>query len=184
MCCLLNGGRFSDRVVEIIADYFGGRAAQMWIPANAVRGMGAQPATAAVNGQGFFVYSFADNQDRDVQFNIQVPPEMDRSLPCRLCIAWSSPAISQTLIADVTYLITAPGDDTEAVPTAQTGNAFTSAAIADGLVLSEFPDIAGGTVNDDDLCFHFSLERDGDNALDTLGDVMELHGVALRYTTL
>ena len=184
MCCFLRGEGFYNRVVEIISGYFGGQAEQVWIPANAVRAAGVRPAVSALNAQGFFVLSFADGQDRNAQFNIQVPPDMDRSLPCQFCMGWSSPATDKTLIADLTYLITAPGEDTEAAPTVQAGNAFTSAAVADGLVISLFPEIPGGTVGDDDVCFHVALERDGNNVLDTLGDVMELHGVALRYTTL
>jgi len=183
LCCLLSGSRFREAVSGIVSDLVGGQPKQMWIPANAVRAAGVQAATAALNGQGFFVYSFADNQDRNVQFNMQIPRDMDRSLPATLCFGWSSPAVTLNLVADVTYLITAAGEDTEAAPTTHTGNIYASAGVADGLVMSGLPVIPAGAIGADDACIHVSLERDGDNVLDTLADIMELHGVALRYTS-
>ena len=182
ICCLLSGSRFRESVSGIVSELVGGEETQLWISANAIRAAGVQAATPALNGQGFIVYSFADGQDRNVQFNMQVPFDMDVSKPCRLCLGWSSPAVLQNLVVDVAYLITAEGEDTEAAPTVQAGNIYASGAIADGMVIGRLPDIPGGAIEDNDVCLHFTLERDGDNVLDTLGDVMELHGVALRYT--
>jgi len=183
MCCLLSGQRFYDRVAEIISDLVGGQVLTEWIPASAIRSSGANAATAGVNGIGMFVYSFADGLDRRVQFNMRVPRDMDLSKPCTFCIGWSSPTVAQNAIMDLAYLISAPGDDTEGLPTTDPGLVFASSAVADGLVISNFTEIPGGTIGPGDVCFHVILERDGNNVNDTLGDVLELHGVSLRYTS-
>jgi len=157
-------------------------ALREWTSANGIRAKGVSPATETLNGAGYSVISFADNKDNWVQYNLQVPPQMDRSADSYLCIGWSSPTISQTAIIDLHYLISAADDDTDQAGVANLGNALTSSATADGLVISLVVTIAGGTITADDVCIHVQMMRDGNNALDTLGDILELHGVALQYT--
>lgn len=152
-----------------------------WIPADAVQAAGAKPATIGLNGGGFIVASFADNQEQQIQFNMIVPADMDRSQPCYLCAGWSSPTVSQDCDWEMTYLITAEDEDTEAAGT-PSQSYQSSSATADGLVVSTLATIAAGTITPDDVCLHCVLERDGNDANDNLGDVAEVHGVSLRYT--
>jgi hypothetical protein len=154
---------------------------RLWIPANAVSAIGAIAATKTLNGNGYIVYSFADNVDRNVQADIILPDDLDRSADCVLCMGWSSPATSKVAVIDMTYLITAPDDLTDQAGTADTGNLLDSSSTADGLVLSEVVTIAGGTIAADEICLHLQIERDGNNGADTLGDILELHGIALKY---
>ena len=79
--------------------------------------------------------------------------------------------------------MTAQNDSTDQAGTSSTGNQFTSSSTADGLIVSEVITLTGGTLSVDDICLHCVLERDGNNANDTLDDVMELHGIALKYTS-
>lgn len=151
-----------------------------WIPANGVQAAGAKPATIGLNGGGWIIWSFADNQEQEIQYNIDIPPDMDLSADSILCVGWSSPTISQDCDWELEYLLSAIGDDTEAAPTASVQSYEESSGTADGLVLSQMATIAGGTITDE-LCIHCVLMRDGNDANDTLGDVAEVHGVALVY---
>ena len=151
-----------------------------WISASGIKSAGLKAASVGVNGNGFIVWSFADGQEQRIQYNLKIPDDMDVSEDCYLCFGWSSPTTSQTLVYDVTYLITAVNDSTEQAGTAVTGNTATSSGTADGLIVSPGVTIAGGTITDE-VCIHVIFERDGNNGSDTLGAVMELHGIALQY---
>lgn len=153
-----------------------------WIPANGIQAAGARPATLALNGGGWIVWQFADNLEREIQYNVDVPPDMDLSQDAQLCVGWSSPTISQDCDWEIEYLITAIDDDTEAAPTATVQSYEESSGTADGLVISPIATIAGGTITDE-ICFHVVLLRDGNDPNDNLGDVAEVHGVALQYVS-
>lgn len=152
-----------------------------WVPATAAKAAGAQPAAEDLNAGGWFVYSFPNNLRRQVQASIMIPAEMDRNEESVICFGWSTPANGQDLVVDFHYLITAVGDDTEAAGTSILGSVFTASAVADGLTQNQLVVLPGGTIPPNALCLHMVLERDGANVLDTLGDVMELHGVAVQY---
>ena len=152
-----------------------------WLPAGAIRAAGGAAATEGLNTNGWIVISFVDGQDRWAQGNIKVPDDMDVSEDSYICIGWSSPTTSQTLIMDAYYLITAAGDSTEQAGTAAMAIPLTSGTNADELVVSTIATIPGGTITDE-MCVHVKMMRDGNNPADTLGDVMELHGVAFQYT--
>jgi hypothetical protein len=150
-----------------------------WIPAEAIQTAGTKPASKTLNDNGYSVISFADNLEKEVQFNFKVPEDMDLSAASYLCVGWSSPATSETCDWDLTYLITALNDTTEAAGTNDQEDG-TSSATANGLVQTSFT-FAGATFTANDVCVHCKLMRDGDDANDTLGDIAELHGVMFKY---
>jgi hypothetical protein len=149
-----------------------------WMSASATRAAGAKPATIGLNGSGWIVASFADGQEEQIQANIMIPPDADPDANIAICIGWSSPTISQNCDWEVTYLVTAANEDTDqAGVLVQSFEA--SSAVADGLVISALGNI---DIDSGDVCVHVVVERDGNDVLDTLGDVAEVHGLALRYT--
>ena len=154
----------------------------VWISASAIRAAGVKAATVGLNGGGYLVASFADNQEQQIQYNLPIPEDMDRSADCTLRVGWSSPTTSQDCDWEITWLATAEDDDTEAAGTTDTGF-YESSGTADGLVVSSLETIAGGTLGASDVCLHIVLERDGNDAGDTLGAVAEVHGVCLRYVS-
>jgi hypothetical protein len=147
---------------------------------SAIQSSGTKPATIGVNGNGYIVASFSDNQDKEIQFNIQVPNDCDTSENVNLCLGWSSPVSNTALKAKwtVTYLVTAENESTE-----QAGAPVTllvsPSSTADGIVLTPLGDI---TLTGQSVCIHFKVERTGSDLTDTLGGIAEVHGVALRYT--
>ena len=153
-----------------------------WMSAGAIRAAGASAASETVNTNGYIVISFADNLDRWCQANIKIPTDMDLSAESSICLGWSSPTTSATLVYDAYYNVTALNESTDAAGTSSTGQTATSSATANGLVITPTITIAGGTLGSDDVCIHYKFMRDGDNGSDTLNDVMELQGMALKYT--
>lgn len=151
-----------------------------WMPANAVQAAGVKPATITINGSGFIVASFADGQEQQVQCNIQIPQDCDTTENVYVCIGWSSPTISQDCDWEVTWLVTKLNENTDQAG-APIQSYEESSGTANGLVFSLFT-IAAANIDSDDLCLHLFIERDGNDANDNLGDVAELHGIALKYT--
>jgi len=148
-----------------------------WIPVNAIRATGVKPATIKLNGNGFIVASFADNQEQNVQADLMIPEDADRTEPIVVCVGWSSPATNKVCDWELTHLITKVGESTDVagITTQQYGN---SSSVANGLVRTPVWSYDAG---DDDICIHLILERDGNDPNDTLSDVAELHGIALEY---
>jgi hypothetical protein len=171
-------GRRRQRL-EILETPAGGTRYE-WISVSAVRAAGVKPATVTVNGNGFVVASFADNQEQQIQANLKIPDMIDTSQPISICVGWSSPATGADCDWELTYLVTAMNEATDAAG-ATVQSYETSSAVADGLVVSELGSI---TVSSGDICIHVILERDGNDANDTLGAVAEVHGLALKYTRL
>ena len=156
------------------------RTKYVWLSASATRAAGIKPATLTVNGNDWVVMSFADNQEQEVQANMMLPVDLDASQDIAICVGWSSPTISQDCDWEVTYLVTAVGEDTDQAGTTLQSYEESSGT-ADGLVQSEFT-IAAANVDATDVCIHLVVARDGNDGSDNLGAVAELHGIAMRYT--
>ena len=152
-----------------------------WINASAVRAAGAAPADIAVNGNGFIVLAFDDGTDEYAQFNIKIPDDMDVSADSYLCVGWSANDQSDVVVWNYEYLITAQNESTDTAGTSGAIN-LTSSATADGLTVSNYATIAGGTITSSDVCLHIEVYRDANNGTDTLSGDMEVHGFALKYT--
>lgn len=152
----------------------------VWMPAQAVRAPGVKPATYVDHGISG-VWQFADAQEEIIVCNLKVPDLANRDESFYICVGWSSPA--QNLFCDweVAYLFTQIDEDTSAVAQ-QTLQAFClSSLVANGLVISYF-EVVPAQIHDDDVCIHTNVMRDGNDVGDTLGDVANVHGVALKYT--
>jgi len=151
-----------------------------WIPANTVKGGGTSPAAWAVQGiSGVFV--FADGSEDEIIGNIQIPPNMDRSVAPTFLIGWSTNDTNENDCEwKLEYLYTAAGEDTTVAAQDTDTSTDTACAQADGLnVLTKTLDIVGAS----DMCMHFRLTRlakAGSN--DTIADSVEFHGACLRYT--
>lgn len=152
-----------------------------WISISAARASGAQAATIGLNGNGWIVASFADNLVRQVQANIKIPEDIDFGYSMTLCLGWSSPTVSQFCDWEVIYLLTAAGESTEQAGTTLQ-SLEQSSAVADGMIFSSSFTIAANLYNSNDMCIHLVVQRDGNDATDTLGDIAEVHGIALQYT--
>lgn len=150
-----------------------------WLPAGAVRGVGANPASEALNASGFVILEFADAADDYAQFNTRIPEDADLSADISLCVGWSVPNLSANMDWGYGYLVTAENDDTEGAATTGT-TTVTSSGTADGLNVDVVFTIAGGTLAASDFCLHVYIYRDV--SADTYGNPVDLHGVALRYT--
>lgn len=153
----------------------------VWLPISAFRASGANAATIGLNGNGWIVASFADNLTRVVQANMKIPDDIDFNESMTICLGWSSPTVSGICDWEVDYLITAENESTEQAGT-NLQSYETSSAIADGLISSDSFIVASGLCDSTDICIHVVVTRDGGDAGDTLGDVAELHGMALLYT--
>lgn len=150
-----------------------------WMPAGAVRGVGANPATETVNATGFVILEFADAADDYAQATIKVPDDMDVSADSYICVGWSVPNTSANMTWGYGYLITAEDEDTEAAATTGTTQ-VTSSSTADGLNVDDVITISGGTIGASAVCIHVYIYRDVSE--DTYGNPVDLHGVALKYT--
>lgn len=175
----INGETTFDDVIELTT---GARVTKyLQLSPSAISGVGANAATLGLNGGNWLVWSFADAAEEQVQFNFMVPDDMELIEDAEILILWSSPTISQDCDWELSYLITAPDNDTEAVATDTNQDYVASSATGDGLVNTSMITIAGGTIVVGDLCIHVVLQRDGDDGSDNLGDVAELHGVLFKY---
>ena len=152
----------------------------VWLPAQALKAPGIKPASCCDHGISG-AWEFADGQEEIIVFNMKVPDLADLSQSLFVCLGWSSPAMSLNCDWEVAYLLTQLNENTTA-GAQQTLQGFkTSSAVANGLVLSLF-EIVTAQINDNDICVHVQLMRDGNDAGDTLGDVAHIHGAALGYT--
>lgn len=154
-----------------------------WISASGISAPGESGATLATNTNGYVIYSFVDNLERYVRANMKIPDDMDVSADSYICVGWSSPAQSLNCDWEVDYLITAANGVTDQAGTNDANNYTTSSSTADGLNVSQIVTISGGTIQANDACIHIILQRDGNDTSDTLGDVAELHGMAIQYTS-
>ena len=154
-------------------------AKSVWMPAGAVRGVGANPASESTNATGFVILEFADAADDYAQANIKVPADMDFTADSTICIGWSVPNLSANMTWGYGYLISAEDEDTEAAATTGTTQ-VTSSATADGLNVDTIVTISGSTITASDVCIHLYFYRDVSE--DTYGNPVDVHGVAFRYT--
>lgn len=153
-----------------------------WLPAQGIRAPLLKPATYVDHGISG-AWEFADGQEEVIVGNIRVPDLADRSQSMSICVGWSSPAVSLNCDWEVAYLLTQLNEDTSGAAQ-QTLQAFsTSSALVggNGLVLSAFV-VLPAQIHDNDVCFHINIMRDGNDPLDTLGDVAHIHGLAIGYT--
>lgn len=137
-------------------------------------------ATLGVNGNGFQVYSFADNTEKYVEFNLRIPNEMDYSADSYICIYWSTPADTKICEWDVVYNICGEGDTTDQAGTSDLNNQVNSGD-PDAMNMEYIVTISGGTISGDDYTIQIILKRDGNEAGDTLSAVAELHGADFAY---
>jgi len=148
-----------------------------WIGASGIQAPGAKPATLEQHGCAIS-WEFSDNQEEEVQFTVRIPTRINLSFPITLDIGWSSPAINKVCNWNLSYSITAFGEDTyENCEYYQDVLAWSSSTI-DGLTNYRFTfdEVAEG-----DKCFHFTIERDGNDATDNLSDVANLLGICFSY---
>ena len=161
-----------------------GKTKYIWLPAGAFRAGGAAPAVEELNDNGFIVLTFADGADKWAQGNLMVPKDMDFTQPSYLCLGWSSPATTKVAVWDVVCLVTEVGESTEQAGTTTSAIPTTSAAAANGLVRSSVVTFAANTLDEDDVCLHIQVMRDGNHGSDTLSEIAEVHGLAFLYTAL
>jgi len=150
----------------------------IWIPAQGIRAPGVKGATFVDLGISG-VWEFSDGQEEQIICNIQLPHGFDAGEDLTFNLGWSSPAQSLNCDWEVAYLLTAIGDDTSAAADGTLQGYKTSAATANGLVMSPFTVPAAG-VGATDVCVHVKIMRDGNDASDTLGAAAHIHGVCLE----
>jgi len=152
----------------------------VWLPAQSMRAPGLKPANYCDHGISG-AWEFADGQEEIVVFNMKIPDLADLSQSLFVCVGWSSPATSLKCDWEVAYLLTQVDENTTAAAQQTLQSFETSSAVANGLVISSF-EILTAQINDNDICLHIQIMRDGNDAGDTLGAVAHIHGVALQYT--
>jgi len=153
-----------------------------WMSVSAVRAAGLKAATITTNDHGWVVASFADGQEEQIQANIKIPDDMNTDKDSYICLGWSSPAESLNCDWEVIYLVSAVGEVTEQAG-ATMQDFVTSHGTADSLVITYTPfKILAANVAATDMCIHIVVQRDGNDPLDTLGAVAELHGIAHQYS--
>ena len=153
-----------------------------WIPASAARAPGVKPATYSDHGISG-AWSFADGAEEYIHANIKIPTDMDLSVDSKICLGWSSAATSLNCDWEIAYLITAPDEDTAAAAEATEQSYEESSAVSNGMIITEFCVIPGGTIGDTDICLHIQVMRDGNDGSDTLNAAAEVHGLSLCYTS-
>ena len=158
----------------------------LWVDAQSIRAPLTNPAELISHGTlETPAFQFADaieaNQE-SVTFNMRIPNRMDRSVAPTISIGWSADGASPGNCRwQLEYLYTAPGEDTGATAQETLAVIGTAAATADGMVLTTFTgiDLPSAT----DICIHCRITRLSADALDTIEDTMELHGVCLGWTS-
>ena len=171
-------------------DYYSVDVAQtlnaLWVDAQGIRAPATNPAELISHGTlETPAFQFADaieaNQE-SVTFNIRIPNRMDRSVAPTLSVGWSADGSSPGNCRwQLEYLWTAPGEDTGAGAQETLYVTGTAAAVADGLVLSIFTGI--DLPSSIDACLHCRITRLSADALDTIDDTVELHGVCFGWTS-
>lgn len=151
-----------------------------WLSASSIRAVGVKPADIKLNNNGFIVAEFSDNQEEYIQANMMIPYNANLSRNMSICVGWSSPTVNKTCDWEITYLITAPGNDTDIV--GETNQSYSQSNLtADGLVMHTLFIFNSSNYTSDDICLHLQVMRDGNDAADTIGDIVEVHGMALGY---
>jgi len=154
----------------------------IWYPAEAIRAPGVKPASYVDHGMSG-AWEFTDGAEEQIVLNLKIPEDCDVSKDVGVVIGWSSPAQNQQCDWEVKYIVTKLNEDTSNSTPQETLQSYeTSSSTANGFVISTFT-ISANQIDNDDLCFHFTIARDGDDAQDTLGDVAHIHGICFQYTT-
>ena len=154
---------------------------QDWIQAESVRAPGANPATfqdVGISG----AWQFADGVTRVVICKFPLPLDIDTDQDVTIHLGWSSPAVSLNCRWQVESLFVKMDEDTSAAAEATSIKTETSSAQANGLIVSDWT-FDSADIDFDDLCLLLRISRIGGDALDTLGDVANLHGVCFHYVS-
>ena len=148
-----------------------------WIGANGIQAPGAKPADLVQHGCSIS-WEFSDNLEEEIQFTVRIPQRMNFSLPVTLDIGWSSPATDKMCNWNLTYSLTQLDEDTYEACEYYQDVLTESSLVADGLTMYRFylTEMVSG-----DRCFHFTLQRDGNDPSDNLSDVANLHGTCFSY---
>jgi len=152
-----------------------------WMSISGASASGSKPADIKLNDNGFIVAEFTDNKEEFIQANVKIPSDMDFTKNCSLCIGWSSPSTDKVCKWSLTYLVTKLNEDTEVAGTLNE-TWVNSSQTADGLVIHNLVIFEVGDITSNDLCLHIQIMRDGDDATDTINDIVEVHGIAFGYT--
>jgi hypothetical protein len=149
------------------------------ITANNVSAPGASAAILVQRGASV-AYAYADNLIRETQTAIPLADNMYLGRPIRVDWGWSTSAINQTCIWDITYTILALG---HVITTNEYGEQVQgySTNVANGLVCTGIS-ISGTRFTGQDVCLDVTLKRIGNAAADTLGASAFLQGMILTYT--
>jgi len=168
----------SDSVRIRMQDLTGVISACDWIDASEFGKNPAKSPTIVKHGSGVAL-EFADGQELEALFNFKIPCGAKIGEDIDILIGWSSPAVSKVADLEFTYSVTALGEDTSVAGT-QIQQYATSSSVANGLSIAIFV-IPASVWDKDDVCFHCSIQRDGNDANDTLSDVFNLLGVCIQY---
>ena len=153
-----------------------------WMSISGARAAGVNPAEIKLNGNGFVVAEFTNNQEEYIQANLKVP-NMDFTKNCSICIGWSSPVVNKTCDWEITYIITEVNDNTDILGTTVQIYA-NSSNVTDGMVINNLVYFEVGNLTFDDVCVHIQIMRDGNDINDTINNIVEVHGIAFGYTCL
>ena len=149
----------------------------VWVGASGLQAPGIKPATMVIEGCGA-AFEFTDNQEENVHFNMRIPNDIYLGRNLTLDFGWSSPTVSANGNWVFSYDATSLNDDVTAGCDATLDELFTSSATANGFTMSRYQI---STVQPGDRCLHCTLERDGNDPLDTLNADAYLYGLCLSW---
>lgn len=156
------------------------RIRYLWISARSLMSYtGSAPTWVNTSASG--AWEFADAAQQSVDWNQQLPNDMNLSVAPNIVLAWSSPATSKVCKWQVDLLYRQSGESTAAV--SESSVAFpepTSSSTANGLVITSF---AMTVPNASDLILFLLISRMGAHANDTLSNTAHLHGMYFSYTS-
>ena len=147
-----------------------------WISASGIQAPGLKPASMEKLGCSG-VWEFTDGQEETISFSVRAPSKINLTYPTNIDIGWSSPAQTKLCNWNLSYSITALDEDTSIACEYYQDVLATSSATANGLTMYTFPITE---ISDGDRCLHLTIERDGNDATDTLSDDAHLHGICFR----
>jgi len=156
------------------------RVKDIWIPASGLRAPGLKPASYVSHGISG-VWEFSDEgtaNEETISGNVKLRDDMDLTVAPTFLIGWSSTTTSSDCYWQLEYLYTALNEDTSAAAQQTLLEATTSSAVAEGLNITTFTLQAPSA---GDQCLHMRIKRKSGDALDTIADTVELHGVCLQY---
>jgi len=158
----------------------------LWMDAQAIRAPTTNPAELISHGTletpAFQFANAIEANQENITFNMRIPNRMDRSVASCISVGWSADGSSPGNCRwQLEYLWTAPGEDTGAGAQETLYVTGTAAVVADGLIISTFTgiDLPSAT----DVCLHCRITRLSADALDTIGDTVELHGICLGWVS-